>query len=804
MLNEADTCRQYVVPRLENAGWAPAGDHSFTEQDTFTDGRIVVTGSTTHRQRSKRTDYLLRYTRDFPLAVVEAKRDYKAPGDGMQQAKDYAALLDLPFAYSTNGHAIIEFDRFTGLETERDTFPTPDELWERYRDGKRLDDERSQRLLTPYNLISGKRPRYYQQIAITRVVDAVLAGRKRLLLTMATGSGKTTVAFQICWKLWSSNWNRAGRPATKPRILYLADRNILVDDPKDKDFAPFGDARFKIENGQTGHSREMYFAIYQAIAEDEARIGLFRDYAPDFFDLIIVDECHRGSARETSSWRAILEYFAPAVQLGMTATPLREETRDTYVYFGNPLYTYSLRQGIEDGFLAPYSVHRVVTTFDATGWRPESGEVDRYGEEIPDAEYQTRDFERIVVLTARTEAIARHLTEHLKRTDRFAKTLVFCVDQEHADLMRRTLNNLNADLVRYDDDYVCRVTANEGEIGRGHLSRFQELEKRTPVILTTSQLLTTGVDAEMVKNVVLVRVVNSMPEFKQIIGRGTRVREDYGKMSFTILDYTGSATRHFADPEFDGEPVRITEEEIDNSGETVPGTVTVIGPAVEGDTSADEDGADGDVPPVMPPDGSQPTPEPERRRKYYVDRDGDGAGIAATVVYELDAHGKRLRTVEYTTFAAESVRSLYANPEEMRPLWSDDTQRRFLVETLREQGLDLSQLLEATGRPDADPFDALCYVAWGAPLRTRRERAVQLRARHPDLFARYGETARAVLDALVDKYTDYGPDQLTIPDALKLPPINDYGNPGEIARLFGGPLDLRAAVDTLVKELYED
>ena len=388
-----------------------------------------------------------------------------------------------------------------------------------------------------------------------------------MLLTMATGTGKTDVAFQICWKLWSSKWNAKGDPTRKPRILYLADRNFLVDDPKDKTFSAFGDARHKIEGGNAVFSREMYFATYQSIAEDENRPGLYKEFARDFFDLVIVDECHRGSAKEKSNWREILEYFEPAYQLGMTATPKREDNRDTYLYFGNPIYTYSLRQGIDDGFLAPYRVHRIVTQWDAAGWRPSQEDIDRYGRRIPDELYGTADFERKVALLKRTETIARHLTDFLKKTDRFAKTIVFCVDQEHASEMRTALNNLNADLVQQFPDYVCRVTADEGDIGRGHMQRFQDVETRTPVILTTSQLLTTGLDAPTCRNVVLVRLVNSMVEFKQIIGRGTRVRDDYGKLWFNILDYTGTATRNFADPAFDGDPAFATQEEIDEYGQ---------------------------------------------------------------------------------------------------------------------------------------------------------------------------------------------------------------------------------------------
>lgn len=451
MPNEADTCRKYIVPKLQAAGWENE-PHRLNEQVTFTDGRIVVTGRKGRRRPGKRADYILRYRPDFPIAVVEAKPTYATPGQGMQQAKEYAEILDLPFAYSSNGHGIIEFDCTTGVEKELDRFPTPDELWARLSATSGFTPEIGQRLLTPYHPLAGKTPRYYQSVAIHRAVKAILQGNRRILLTMATGTGKTFVSFQICWTLWSSRWNRTGEHR-RPRILFLADRNVLVDDPKDKTFTPFGDARFKIGDGELSFGREMYFAIYQAIAKDERRPGLYREFPPDFFDLVIVDECHRGSARDDSSWREILEYFEPAYQIGLTATPKRQDNTDTYRYFGNPIYTYSLRQGIDDGFLAPYRVHRIITQWDATGWRPTQGDLDRYGREIPDELYGTPEFERIVSLKARTEAVARHLTAFLKRTDRFAKTIVFCVDQEHADEMRRILSNLNADLVRRYPDY---------------------------------------------------------------------------------------------------------------------------------------------------------------------------------------------------------------------------------------------------------------------------------------------------------------------------------------------------------------
>ncbi|MCX5904573.1 MAG: DEAD/DEAH box helicase family protein, partial [Proteobacteria bacterium] len=563
MATEADTCRKYVLPKLYTSGW---NDDQICEQRTITDGRILVVGDTCKRKKQKRVDYLLRLRRDFALAVVEAKAEYKKAGDGIQQAKDYAETLGLKFAYATNGHGIIEHDYTTGHEQELSTFPSPDELWQRLRKSEHIENEdTAQKLLTPYFHNPGKEPRYYQQIAINRVVQHILQGKPRILITMATGTGKTVVAFQIAWKLWNCRWNRTNEHR-RPRILFLSDRSVLVDDPKDKDFVPFADARHKIE-GEVIKSREMYFALYQSIAKDENRPGLYKEYGPDFFDLIIIDECHRGSARDDSNWREILEYFEPSYQLGMTATPLREDNRDTYKYFGNPIYTYSLKQGIEDGFLAPYRVHRIIPDIDAAGWRPGKEELDRYGREIPDGEYGTKDFETIISFKRRTEAVAKHLTNFLKKTNRFAKTIVFCVDQEHAEDMRRALSNLNSDLVKQYPDYVCRVVSEEGTIGRGHLSR---------VILTTSRLLTTGIDAPMCKNIVIFRVVNSMTEFKQIIGRGTRVRDDYGKLFFNILDYTGSATRNFADPAFDGEPALITEEEIDQDGTVKPATEEII------------------------------------------------------------------------------------------------------------------------------------------------------------------------------------------------------------------------------------
>lgn len=785
MITEADTCRKYVLPKLYAAGWT---DDQISEQKTFTDGRIIV-GPQIKRAKQKRADYILRYRRDFPIAIVEAKAAYINPSGGLQQAKEYAVILGLEFAYSTNGHGIVEHNFITGKDSEVTSFPQPDELWRQISQKENIPEEIETHLLTPSYPVPGKPLRYYQIIAVNRAVQNITQGKPRVLLTMATGTGKTLVAFHICWKLWNTRWNRKGE-YRKPRILYLADRKILVDDPKDKIFTPFGDARWKIQ-GEAVKSREMYFATYQAIAKDERRLGLYREYKPDFFDLIIVDECHRGSARDDSNWREILEYFEPAYQLGMTATPLREDNRDTYEYFGNPIYTYSLRQGIDDGFLAPYRVHRVVTTVDATGWRPEKGEKDRYGRLIPDGEYETKDFERIVALQARTEAIARHITDFLKKSDRFAKTIVFCVNQEHAQSMRTALNNLNNDLVKSHYDYVCRVVSDEGEIGRGYLSRFQELETATPVIVTTSKLLTTGVDIPTCKNVVLARVVNSMTEFKQIIGRGTRVRDDYGKYFFTILDYTGSATRLFADPDFDGEPVRITEEEIDEKGEIVEDSSEVIEPEEEQLDEVEEEAA-----PIISDDSEG---EP---RKYYVD--GGWIEISAHMVYELDSSGKKLRVVKYTDFTTEKIRSMYSSAAELRSKWSDAEQRALVLEELGARGITFEQLAQATNQPDADPFDLICHVAFSAPLRTRRERAERLRKEKVDFWDYFKPEAKEILDEILEKYTQFGLAQFEIPDILQVPPISKHGNVLEIAELFGGADPLREALADLQRLLYAD
>ncbi len=791
VITEADTCRQFITPRLVEAGWS-AAPHAIGEQRCFTNGRIIVAGGKVRRGKQKRADYLLYYRRDYPLAVVEAKEIGLPAETGVQQAREYAEILGLKFAYATNGHRIIEIDYTAGTEREVDRYATPDELFLRLTASAHLPNEATPILLEPFNLISGKVPRYYQQIAIDRVIGAILLGQQRILATLATGTGKTCVAFQICWKLWSSRWNRTGE-YRRPKILFLADRNLLVDDPMAKMFAPFGDARHKISGDEVSQSRDMYFGIYQALST--ASTDVFRQYRPDFFDLIIIDECHRGSSRDESAWRTVLDYFAPAVQFGMTATPLREESRDSYEYFGNPVYTYSLRQGIEDGFLAPYRVHRVITTVDAAGWRPSKDELDRYGREVPDDEYQTKDFERVVALRARTQAMARHLTDFLKGTDRFAKTLVFCVDQEHAAEIRQELVNLNSDLMKQYPDYVCRVTADEGAIGLTHLAHFQDVDKPAPVILTTSQLLTTGVDAEMVKNVVLARVVGSRAEFKQIVGRGTRLKVDYGKEYFNIIDFTGTATQHFADPDFDGEPARIEEVTVDESGEQVSVSETEPQTPPVDDEMPEEQ--------IGPDNGSLINEPPSEPRKFYVD--GGEVEVIGHLVYDLDTDGKKLQVVKYTEYSGRAVRTLYPTREAFQSAWANPDTRREVLRELTERGISFEELASSSDQPDADPFDLLCHLAWNAPLLTRRQRAEAARRRAQDLFGQYGDTAREILSLLLERYVERGILQFSaLSELMKVQPFDRYGSPAEIAtRHFGDVRGMKDAISRLQTALYQ-
>jgi type I restriction enzyme R subunit len=775
---------------LKAAHWS---DDQIQEQFPITAGRVVTVGKKHRRGDALRADYVLEVEPGVPVAVVEAKREYAIPGKGLQQAKNYAQLLDLPFAYSTNGKGIVEDDRDTGLESDKLTaFPTPDEMWTRYRAWKGIvDDSVADGLLLPFNraLRNGdgtvKEPRYYQRTAINRAVGAILSGDKRLLLTLATGTGKTFVSMQIVWKLWQSRW-RANR---NPRILYLADRNILIDQPIEREFVPaFGEGPIWKLRGEAKAGREIYFALYQALADSgDDPTGMFRQFDPDFFDLIVVDECHRGSARAESSWRAILDYFAPATQLGMTATPKRDETADSYDYFGDPIFEYSLAQGIDDGFLAPYRVRRVVLSPDAHGFAPEQGQLDLFGKEVPEGLYTTTDFERVVSLLSRTEAAAKHLTEYLRRTDRWAKTVVFCVNQEHADQMRRALHNANADLTKQHPNYVVRIVSDEGAIGKGFLSAFADTESDVPVIATTSQLLSTGVDLPTVRNIVLFRPVGSMALFKQMIGRGTRLFPDEDKLSFDIIDYSG-ATALFEDAEFDGPPERVVEEEIDDEGNVVDEPVVeepepIFGPGDPEDPSIDPDDLD-----------------EEPRAKFYVD--DIQVWVTAEAIYHLDPETERLRLVEYRDFVADTVRTLFPDVNDLRSQWASRVGRQDVLDELAARGIDPVDLADRTGLVGADPIDILVHLAWNQPLATRTDRARRVRKEHADFFEEYQPEAREVLARLLEKYAEHGISQLDDLAVLEVPPISAFGSPTEIASRFGSTDKLREAVGKLGELLY--
>lgn len=788
---ERETCRDYVVPALRRSGW---GEDQVVEQYPVTDGRIVPrphsAGSRRRhrRERELRADYLLEVRSGFAVAVVEAKREHKLPGDGLQQAKRYAELLDLPLAYATNGHGIVEHDYDTGRERSLTAFPTPDEMLARFRAWKGIiDEEVATDLLLPFNrdlrTPSGgvKEPRYYQRVAIERVLEAVLAQKQnRILLTMATGTGKTFVALQILWKLWNSGW----RGERRPRFLYLADRNILVDQPISREFRPvFGDAIWKLQ-GEAKHGREVYFALYQALADSGDSLGLFRDYAPDHFDLVIVDECHRGSASDESSWRAILDHFSPAVQLGMTATPLRNDNVDTYRYFGEPIYEYSLAQGIEDGFLAPYRVRRVVLSPDAHGFAPEPGQLDRFGREIPPGVYQTHHFERVVSLLSRTEAAARHLTEYLERTDPMAKSIVFCVDSEHAEQMRQALSNANAARVRQHPDYVVRIVSAEGEVGLEHLGTFADVERATPVIATTSKLLSTGVDLPTVKNIVLFKPIGSMVEFKQIIGRGTRLYPDDDKLTFDIIDYSG-ATALFEDPAFDGPPERIEEEEIDDTGEVVEERLVA---SPEPSSQEAEETLEAEA------------LEERGARKFYVDQ--GAAWVTAEGFYLPRPGGTGLRLVEYREYLAAEVRQLFNSPAALRQRWSSHVGRQDVIDALERRGISFEEAAERLDLSDADPLDLLVHVAWNGPVLSRHDRVRRLRKEHRDWLAALVPGARAVLDDLLNKYAEHGISQLDDLRILEVSPLSEHGTPVEIAERFGGAEALRRTLEQLEAHLY--
>ncbi|MHB1233602.1 MAG: EcoAI/FtnUII family type I restriction enzme subunit R [Burkholderiales bacterium] len=779
-LTEADIRTKYITPAIVGTN----GDKwnvmtQVREEIYFTKGRVIVRGKTVRRGEAKKADYLLYYKPNIPLAVVEAKDNNHTVGDGMQQALDYAEILDIPFAYSSNGDAFLEHDRTGALgvverEIPLDQFPSPEQLWARYRQAKGYSP--AQEIIATQDYFddgSGKTPRYYQLIAINRTVDAIARGENRILLVMATGTGKTYTAFQIIWRLWKSG--------AKKRILFLVDRNILADQTKTNDFKPFGQAMTKITNRTVDKAFEIYLSLYQAVTGTEEEQNIYTQFSPDFFDLIVVDECHRGSAADDAAWRKVLEYFSSATQIGLTATPKETEEISNIHYFGEPIYTYSLKQGISDGFLAPYKVVRIGIDKDLDGWRPEKGKVDKYGQEIEDREYNERDYDRNLILEKRTELVAAKITEFLKATDRFAKTIVFCENIDHAERMRQALVNANPDLAAANKRYVMRITGDNDE-GKAQLDNFIDPESTFPVIATTSQLMSTGVDAQTCHLIVLDKRINSMTEFKQIIGRGTRINEDYNKLFFTIMDFK-QATALFADPDFDGEPVQIYEPGPDES-------------PVPPDEPQHGEGEEGGSGPYGMPEPFELGGVGQPPVKYFVD--DVEVTVATERVQYLDEHGK-LITESLKDYTRKTVRKAYSSLDAFLNAWNDADRKQAIVEELATHGVFLDELAEQVGR-DYDAFDLVCHVAFDQPPLTRRERAAQVKKRN--VFAKYGDKTRAVLDALLEKFADGGVKSVESLDILKVDPLTDFGTPIEILKLFGGKDNYLAAIRELETELY--
>jgi len=788
-LSERDVCTKLITPALERAGWDIQSQ--VREEVSLTAGRVMVRGRLVARGTAKRADYVLYLKPNLPLAVVEAKEPSHRVGDGMQQALEYADMLGVPFAFSSNGSGFLFSDR-TGqaskIETELklDQFPSPDDLWRRYRAWKGLSDASAAIVAQDYHTdASGKAPRYYQLNAINKVVEAVAHKKDRILLVMATGTGKTYTAFQIIWRLW-----KAG---VKKRILFLADRNILLTQTRNKDFKPFGGAMTRIKNRQVDKSFEVYLALYQAITGTEESKDIFKQFSPDFFDLIVVDECHRGSAAADSAWREVLQYFSSATQLGLTATPKETEDISTSDYFGDPVYTYSLKQGIEDGFLAPYKVVRIDIDKDLTGWRPEKGKVDKHGVEIEDRVYNQKDFDRNLVLEKRTELVARKVTEFLAATGVYSKTIVFCEDIDHAERMRQALVNANPELCAKNRKYVMRITGDSDE-GKAELEPFINPSEPYPVIVTTSKLMTTGVDAETCRVIVLDQTIQSMTEFKQIIGRGTRINEDYGKLYFTILDFK-KATELFADPGFDGDPVRIYNPRgndpvapPDEGDEPTAGPEGVL---PNPDPTGTAGSIDGNAPIDIPPDGAG------KRYKFIVN--DVAVHVAAERVQYYGNDGK-LITESLRDYTRRTIREKFASLDAFLKTWGNAERKKAVIDELAMHGVFFDVLRDEVGK-DLSPFDLVCHIAFDQPPLTRRERANNVRKRN--YFTKYGDTARKVLDALLDKFANEGVDDIEDIAILKVRPINQHGTPVQIIQEFGGKDTYIKAVHDLEDELFK-
>ncbi|ENU17579.1 DEAD/DEAH box helicase family protein [Acinetobacter lwoffii] len=785
-LSERDICSKFINPALEQAGWTA---HQIREEVTFTNGQIMVRGKLHTRGERKRADYVLYYKKNIPLAIIEAKDNNHSLGAGMQQALAYADCLQVPFVFSSNGDGFLFHDQ-TGLfgkveqELGLDEFPSPEYLWKLYEQYKGLTTSESKKIVEYpyYDDGSGNIPRYYQVNAINKTIEAIARGQNRILLVMATGTGKTYTAFQIIWRLWKSG--------AKKRILFLADRNILVDQTKNKDFKPFGQQMTKISNRMIDKSYEIYLSLYQAVTGSEEEKNIYKQFSPEFFDLIVIDECHRGSAKEDSSWREILEYFSSATHVGLTATP--KETKDTsnITYFGDPVYTYTLKKGIQDGFLAPYKVVRIDIDKDLQGWRPEKGKKDQHGNEITDRIYNLKDMDKGLVLKSRTEIVAQKITEFLVNTDPYAKTIVFCDDIDHAERMRQALANLNLERIKENRKFVMRITGDDKE-GKAELDNFINPEERYPVIATTSKLMTTGVDSQTCKLIVLDQHIKSMTEFKQMIGRGTRINEEFGKTWFTIMDFK-KATELFSDPAFDGDPVVIYEPKPDEP--VVPPDEPDIGDEGDdsdytnddstiGGTSGGEDTGGGDAEPP---------------RKFYVN------DVAVNVIGErvqfYDNDGK-LVTESLKDYTRQHILKDYESLDAFLRKWKGADKKSLIIDEFKKQGVIFEALEDEVGK-DFDPFDMICHIAFDQPALTKKERANNVRKRN--YFTKYNDQARQVLDALLDKYADQGIEPIEDVKILQIPPFNQMGSIIEIIQSFGSPEEYTKALKELGNQLYDN
>ena len=766
-LTEEDVKFRYITPAIEKAGWH--------KEDIFyeyyiTKGAVQVHGNSVTRGAAKKADYILTYGAvKQPLAVVEAKQMKFPVGYGMNQAMEYAQMLDIKFAYSSNGKGFIEYDFFTGKtkELKIDEFPTPQELWQRYCVGKELDEETEKIVQEPYYIdtFNNKKPRYYQRIAIDRTIEAIAKNQKRILLVMATGTGKTYTAFQIVYRLI--------RAKKVNRVLYLADRNILIDQTIGQDFKPFEKVITKVKNRHLDSSYEIYMSLYQQLVGDNGE-EIFCQFKPEFFDLIIVDECHRGSAKDDSQWRAILNYFKDAVQIGLTATPKETKEVSNQSYFGEPVYTYSLKQGIADGFLAPYKVIRINIYRDSEGWRPYKGQIDLNGQEIEDRVYTGTDFDKILIIDERTKEVAKRITRWLKENGRYSKTIVFCVDIGHAERMRQALINENSDIMKVNPNYIMRITGDNKE-GKAKLDYFIDPVEKYPTIVTTSKLMTTGVDAKTCKLIVLENNINSIIEFKQIIGRGTRLNPDYGKNFFTIMDFRG-VTRLFSDPDFDGEPITVIDG--DNSL-----------PKDRQDTGSTE--TEPDEPVFTPPEVH------EVKEKYHVN--GVDVNIVSERVQYLDADGK-LITESLVDYSKKNIRREYASLNDFINVWSQTAKKQVIIEELKKCNVSLEELKKATGRDDLDEFDLILHIAYDQKPLTRKERIANVKKKN--YFGKYSETCRQVLDALMEEYMDEGITEIQNPQVLRNKKFAKWGSMVKIAKLFGGKKQYFEAVDELTDLIY--